>query len=104
MLVTLCKRLLWRTNRNSRITRERDDHVSRYRRFSKINPEEMLKAIAALCEQVRNDMAAHCQKMDAKYDAVMDAVKLRKRDEAGSRSGENEDDHGAGRRSANRSG
>jgi hypothetical protein len=48
-----------------------------------MTPEELLKALGELTDGLRADMAKHCETMNAKYDAVMDAVKKKKADDDG---------------------
>jgi hypothetical protein len=57
-----------------------------------MDPEKLLESITAMVGELRADMEKNCKTMEAKYDAVMDSIK--KRDAAGERSAENEDDMG----------
>jgi hypothetical protein len=43
-----------------------------------LDPEKLLETITALCEGLRADMQKQCEKMDAKIDAVADAMKKKK--------------------------
>jgi hypothetical protein len=77
---------------------ERDDHQTTKptRGLRTMEPEKLLEAVTTLIEGLRADMV----KIGAKCDAAVDSIK--KRDEAGSRSGENEDDRGGQRDMAKR--
>jgi hypothetical protein len=52
--------------------------------------DKLLKVIEAMGEAMRSDFAAHCQKMDEKYNALADSIGKKKKDAAG------EDDMGPG--------
>jgi hypothetical protein len=46
-----------------------------------MDPEQLKAFIGELGEALRSDMAEHCKKLDAKYDAIADAVaKMKKGD------------------------
>jgi hypothetical protein len=46
-----------------------------------MDPEKLLAAITELVDGMRADMVKHSEQMNAKYDAVMDAVKKKKDDD-----------------------
>jgi hypothetical protein len=57
--------------------------------------DKLLKMIEAMGEAMRSDFAAHCQKMDEKYNALADSIG-KKKDAAGEGPSRGEDDMGDG--------
>jgi hypothetical protein len=54
--------------------------------------DKLLEMVKAMGESLRADLAAHCSALDEKYSALADSIGKAKKDAAGERSGESEDD------------
>ena len=57
-----------------------------------MDPDKLLQAIDEIVSGLRSDMTKHREAMDARYDAIEKKLDAKKKDAAGERSGENEDD------------